>query len=83
MADTGVQPMTTGDSIEKLSPTTEDTDSSPTTETISHDRFSPLPMTEEIRRIRHTDVSLDPRYNHRVSLPPPEMKNAPQHQAAS
>jgi hypothetical protein len=57
MADTGVQPMTIGDSIESLSPTSEDTDPSPTTETIQHDWFAPLPTTEEIRRRRHTDVS--------------------------
>jgi len=37
MADTGTQPMTTGDSIEKLSPSSEDTNLSPTTETPSHD----------------------------------------------
>jgi hypothetical protein len=64
MADIGVQPMTTGDSIESLSPTSEDTGPSPTTENIPHDWFTPLPTTEEIRRSRHTDVSLDLRYNH-------------------
>jgi hypothetical protein len=64
MADTCVQSMTTGDSIETFSPTSEDTDSSPTTKTIPHDWFAPLPTTEEIRRRRHTDVSMDPRYNH-------------------
>ena len=37
MADTYVQPMTTGDYIEAVSPTSEDTDSSPTTKTITHD----------------------------------------------
>ena len=56
--------MTIGDSIETLSPTSEDTDQSPITEPIPHDRFAPLPTTEEIRRKRHTDVSMDPRYNH-------------------
>jgi hypothetical protein len=54
--------MTIGDSIESLSPTSEDTDQSPTTETIPHDWWRPTP--EETRRIRHTDVSLDPIYNH-------------------
>ena len=57
--------MTTGDSIEAFSPTSEDTDSSPTTKTIPHDWLAPLPTTEEIRRKRHIDVSMDPRYNHR------------------
>jgi len=65
MADTGIQPMTTGNSIELLSPTSEDPDLSPTTETTSHDWLAPLPTTEEIRRWRHTDVSQDPKCNHR------------------
>ena len=39
MADTSVQPMTTGDSIESLSPTSDNTDPTPTTETIQHDWF--------------------------------------------
>jgi hypothetical protein len=56
--------MTTGDSIESLSPTSEDTDQSPTAKPIPHDWFAPLPTTEEIRRKRHTDVSMDSRYNH-------------------
>ncbi len=63
-ADTGVQPMTMGDSIESLSTTSEDTDPSPTRETIPHDWFAPLPTTEMIRRRRHKNVSLDPKYNH-------------------
>jgi hypothetical protein len=54
--------MTTGDSIESLSPTSEDTDPSPTKETIPQDWFAPLPTMEEIRRRRHNDVSLDSRY---------------------
>ena len=66
MADTSVQPMTTGDSIESLSPTSEDANPSPTTGTISHDCFAPLPTTEETHGKRHTDVSLDHRYNHWV-----------------
>ncbi len=37
MGDTGTQPMTTGDSIESLSPTSEETNLSPTTETPPHD----------------------------------------------
>jgi hypothetical protein len=56
--------MTTGDSIESLFPNSEYTDPSPTTETIPHDWLAPLPTTEEIRRRRHTDVSLYPRYNY-------------------
>jgi len=64
VADTSVQPMTTGDSIELLSTTSEDTDPSPTRETIPQEWFVPLPTTEEVRRRRHNDVSLDPRYNH-------------------
>ena len=63
MVDTGVQPMTTSDSIESLSPTSEDTDPFSTTETIPHDWLAPLLKTEEIRRRRPTDVSLDPKYN--------------------
>jgi hypothetical protein len=58
--------MTTGDSIESRSPTSEDTDPSPTTETIPHDWLAPLPTKEDIRRRRHTDVYLDPKYNHWV-----------------
>jgi len=64
MADTGIQPVTTRDSIESLSPTPENTDLSPTTETTSHDWLAPLPTTEEIRRRRLTNVLQDPRYNH-------------------
>ena len=64
MADTCVQPMTTGDSIESLSTTSENTDPSPTRETIPQDWFAPLPTMEEIHRRTHNDVSLDPRYNH-------------------
>ena len=64
MEDTGTQPITTVDSLESLSPTSEDTNLSPTMETPPHDWFAPLPTTEEIRRRRHTDVSHDPRYNH-------------------
>jgi hypothetical protein len=37
MADTCAQPMTTRDSLESLSPTSEDTDPSPTTENIPND----------------------------------------------
>jgi len=36
-ADTGTQPMTTGDSLESLSPSSEDTNLSPTTKTSPHD----------------------------------------------
>ena len=57
MADPCAQPITTGDSIETFSPTSEDTDPSPTRETIPHDWFAPLPMTEEIRR-EDTTMSL-------------------------
>jgi hypothetical protein len=64
MADTSVQSMTTGDSIQTLSPTPEDTDHSPTTKPTPHDWLAPLPTTEEIRRKQHTEVSMDPRYNH-------------------
>jgi hypothetical protein len=56
--------MTTRDSIESLSPTSEDTDPSQTTGTIQQDWFAPLPTTDEIRRRRHIDVSIDPIYNH-------------------
>ena len=63
MTDTGTQHMTTGESIESLSPTSEITSLSPTTETLPHDWFAPLPTSEEIRRRNHTDVSQDPIYN--------------------
>jgi hypothetical protein len=58
--------MTTRDSIESLSPTSEDINSylTQTPETTSHNWLAPLPTTEEIRRRRHIDVSQDPRYNH-------------------
>ena len=45
-------------------PISEDTEPSPTTETIAQDWFAPLPTTEEIHRRQHTDVSLDPKYSH-------------------
>ena len=84
MADTGTQPMTTGDSIESLSPTSEETNLSPITETSSHDWFAPLPTSEDVRRRRHTDVSQDPKYNHGVSHShsPTGALNAPRHAAA-
>ena len=63
MADTGTQPMTTGDSIESLSRTSEEPNLAPTTETSPHEWFAPLPTLEEVRRRCHTDVSQDPRYN--------------------
>jgi len=37
MTDTGTHPMTTGDYVESLFPTSEDTNISPTTETPPHD----------------------------------------------
>ena len=64
MADTGTHAMITGDSIESLFPTAEDTNLSPTTETPPHDWFAPLSMSVDVRRMRHTDVSQYPRYNH-------------------
>ena len=64
MADTGTHAMITGDSIESLFPTAEDTNLSPTTETPPHDWFAPLPTSEEICHRSHTDVSHDPRYHH-------------------
>ena len=64
MADTGTHPMTTGDYVESLSPTSEDTNLSPTTETPpTHDWFAPMSTSEEIRHRLHTDVSQAPRYN--------------------
>ena len=64
MADTSTQHMTTGDSIESLSPTSEDINLPPTTETPQYDWFAPLPTSEDVRRRRHTYVSQDFRYNH-------------------
>jgi hypothetical protein len=57
MADTGTHPMTTGGSIDSLSPTSEDTNLPPTTETPPHDWFAPLSTSADVRRRRHTDVS--------------------------
>ncbi len=64
MADTGTQSTTVGDSIESLFPTSEDNNLPPTTETHKYDLFALLPTSEEIRSMRHTDVSQDLRYNH-------------------
>ncbi len=55
--------MTIGDVIETFSPSSKDTDQSPTSKIIPHDWFAPLPTTEEIRCKRHTDVSIYLRYN--------------------
>jgi hypothetical protein len=64
MSDAGKQPMSTGDSIESLSPTSEDTNLPLTTETRQYDWLAPLSTSEDIRHRRHTDVSQDPRYIH-------------------
>jgi hypothetical protein len=82
MADTGTQPMTTGDSIESLSPTSEKTNLSRTTETPPRDWFAPLPALEEVRRRRHTEVFQNPRYNHWVSPPPTGTVSEPRPPAA-
>ena len=63
MTDTDTQPMTTGESLESLSSTTEENNPFPNPETPHHDWLAPLPTTEDIRRRRHTDVSQDPSYN--------------------
>ena len=63
MADTGTQPMTTGDSLESLSPTSKDTNLPPNTETLQYEWFAPLPTSEDVRRMQQTDVSQDIRYN--------------------
>ena len=64
MANTGRQSMTTGESIESLSSTLEDIDLYPNPEIPPHNWLASLPTSEDIRRIRHTDVSQDPEYNH-------------------
>jgi hypothetical protein len=64
MADTGKQPMTTRDSIELLSPTSEDINIPPTTKTHQHVWLARLTTSEDVRCRRHTGVSQDPRYNH-------------------
>jgi hypothetical protein len=64
MADAGTQPMTTGDHIESLSPTSEETNLPPTTETFPHDWLAPLPTSDETHHRRHINVSQDPRYNY-------------------
>jgi hypothetical protein len=55
MADVGTQPVTTGDSMESLSPTSEDTNLPPTTETHQYDWIAPLLTSEDIRHMRHID----------------------------
>ena len=60
MADTGTQPVTTGDFIDYLSPTSEDTNLSSTTETPRTTGSHPCPR----RWMSAVDVSQDPRYNH-------------------
>jgi len=64
MADTSTQPMTTGDSIESLYPTSDDTNLPPTTESPQYDWFAPLPTSEDVRCRRHTNFSQDLKYNH-------------------
>ena len=58
-ADTGTHAMTTGDSIDSISPTSEDYNLPPTTEPPPHDWFSPPPTSEDVRCKRHTDVFQD------------------------
>ena len=62
MADTGVQPMTTGEDIQSLSPTPEEHTHHRVPETPSHDWLAPIPTAMEISLRRRTDVSQDPRY---------------------
>ena len=57
MAATCVQPMTTGDSIESLSPTLEDTDTSPTTE--KYHTIGSHPYTRQ-RRSAAVDTPMSP-----------------------
>jgi len=64
MADTGTQPMTTGNSIKSLPPHLGGHQPIPDHGDPPHDWFAPLPTSEDIRRRRHTDVSQDPKYNH-------------------
>jgi hypothetical protein len=64
MADTGTQPMTTSEALEFFSSHTDDTNSPPSPETHQHNWLAPLPITEDIRRRCHTDVSQDPKYNY-------------------
>ena len=64
MADTGTQPMTTGEDIRSLSPTPEELTSHKSAETHPHDWLAPLPTREEVSKRRHTDVSQDPKYIH-------------------
>ena len=61
-ADTGSQPQTLEETIASLSSTPfgDDADARPVTTTF--DWLEPLPTKEDIRRRRHKDVSLDPRY---------------------
>ena len=64
MADTGTQPMTTGEDIRSLSLTPEEPTLHKSTEAFSHDWLVPQPTMEEVSTRRHTDVSQDPRYIH-------------------
>ena len=63
MADTGTQPMTTRESMESLTSSTEDIKSTLKPETPQHDWLAPLPTTENIKHRRHTVASQDPKYN--------------------
>ena len=62
--DMGTQLMTTGESLESVSSTTEDNIPFPSPETPPHDWLAPLPTSEDIRRRRHTDVPQYPICNH-------------------
>ncbi len=82
MADTDTQPLTTGDSIEILSPISEDTSLSPITETPHTTGSHPCPR----RRMSAVDVTpmshMTPNITIGVSPPQTETLSAPRHPAA-
>jgi hypothetical protein len=63
MADTGIQPMTSGKSLQSLSSTVEDTDPNMIRETPPYDWLAPLPTTKDTRRRRYNDVSQYSKYH--------------------
>ena len=76
MADTGTQPMTTGESLESLSSTAEDNDPYPNPETSPHEWLAPLP-TSEAHATGDTPMSLKTSYTTTgTSLPHTETRSA-------
>jgi len=64
-ADTGSQSQTSDETLESLSSTSEGDNINPRGVASPSNWLAHLPMTEDTRRKRHTDVSQDPRYKQR------------------